>query len=246
MKIKLNDKVVVITGGTRGIGKSMVKAFAKEGAKVIINYNISEELAKELLEDINSYNTNCMIIKADVSLPSEVMNMYKLVITKYGKIDVLINNAGICDDNLIQMMPLKQWDRVIRTNLTGTYLCCREFSKAMIRRKQGKIINIASYKGMHGCVGQANYSASKAGIIGVTRTLAQEFSQYNISVNAVCPGFVLTDLNKGNKDKREKAKESSLLSIQHNLEDLVSLVLFLSSDYINCISGQVINVDSRI
>lgn len=246
MKIKLNDKVVVITGGTRGIGKSMVKAFAKEGAKVIINYNISEELAKELLEDINSYNTNCMIIKADVSLPSEVMNMYKLVITKYGKIDVLINNAGICDDNLIQMMPLKQWDRVIRTNLTGTYLCCREFSKAMIRRKQGKIINIASYKGMHGCVGQANYSASKAGIIGVTRTLAQEFSQYNISVNAVCPGFVLTDLNKGNKDKLEKAKESSLLSIQHNLEDLVSLVLFLSSDYINCISGQVINVDSRI
>ena len=187
-----------------------------------------------------------MIIKADVSLPSEVMNMYKLVITKYGKIDVLINNAGICDDNLIQMMPLKQWDRVIRTNLTGTYLCCREFSKAMIRRKQGKIINIASYKGMHGCVGQANYSASKAGIIGVTRTLAQEFSQYNISVNAVCPGFVLTDLNKGNKDKLEKAKESSLLSIQHNLEDLVSLVLFLSSDYINCISGQVINVDSRI
>jgi 3-oxoacyl-[acyl-carrier protein] reductase len=213
MIVDVSNKVVVITGSSEGIGSELAKAKKKKKSKVVINYFQSETKAQQLFQEILKYNPACMIIKADVTKPSDVSTMYHEVIKKYGCVDLLINNAGVCDDNLIQMMPLEQWQKVIDVNLTGTFLCCREFSKIMVKQKYGKIINIASLKGQEGSAGQVNYTASKAGIISFTKSLAKELGQHNISVNAVCPGFIVTDLNRHDEYKKETAEQRSLLSI---------------------------------
>ena len=196
MMIDISDKVIVITGSSRGIGRELAIALAKENAKVVINYLNSELAARKLYEEITSYNTNCLLVKADITKLEDVSKLYHKTIDSYGKVDVLINNAGICDDNMIQLMSEKQWRKVLDVNLTGAYLCSRTFSKTMIKQKSGKIINIASLKGQEGCESQVNYSASKAGLIGFTKALAKEFGKYNITVNGVCPGFIVTDLNR--------------------------------------------------
>ena len=246
MVVNVSNKVVVITGSSKGIGKSLALAFAKEQAKVVINYFQSETEAQQLNDDISKYNNDCMLIKADVTKPSDVSGMYHEVVNKYGCVDLLINNAGVCDDNLIQMMPLEQWQKVIDVNLTGTFLCCREFSKIMIKQKYGKIINIASLKGQEGSAGQVNYTASKAGIISLTKSLAKELGQYNIAVNAVCPGFVVTDLNRHDDTKKSKAENRSLLSIDYGLHDTINFLIFMSSSMFSGISGRVFNLDSRL
>ena len=246
MNIDISGKVVVITGASKGIGAALALAFAKEQSYVVINYYHSEKEAIELFNRINKYNNNCLLVKADVTNPKDVSYLYKKKIDTYGKVNVLINNAGICDDNLIQMMSLNQWNRVIETNLTGTFLCSREFSKAMIRQKYGKIINIASLKGQEGCVGQTNYSASKAGVIALTKTLAKELGKYNIAVNAICPGFIVTDLNKNNLLKKRIAQDYSLLSIKSSLSELTDFMIYMISDKFNNISGRIFNIDSRI
>ena len=214
MRIDVSKKVIVITGASKGIGASLAWKFAKEQAYVVINYFHSESQAIELYKKICQFNSNCILVKADVTKPEEVRTLYKRTINRYGKIDTLINNTGICDDNLVQLMTIKQWNRVINTNLNGTFLCSREFSKTMIRQKQGKIINIASLKGQEGCIGQANYASSKAGIIALTKTMAKELGKYNIAVNAFCPGFIITDLNKDNKIKIIKSKQTNVLAIK--------------------------------
>ena len=246
MNIDVSGKVVVITGASKGIGAALALAFAKEQAYVVMNYYHSEKEAIELFDKIRKENKNCLLVKGDITNPKDVSNLYKKTIGRYGKVDVLINNAGICDDNLVQMMTLKQWNRVIETNLTGTFLCSREFSKAMIRQKYGKIINIASLKGQEGCVGQANYSASKAGVIALTKTLAKELGKYNISVNAVCPGFIITDLNKNNIKKANASKSKSVLPINNLLFSLKDFIVFISSDKVKEISGRIFNFDSRV
>lgn len=246
MLIDIAGIVVVITGASRGIGAELVRVFAKEGAHVVVNYNSSEKLAYSLLDEISSYNTNCIAVKADVTKQEEVSRLYGTVISKYGKVDILINNAGICDDNLIQLMPEEQWRHVIDINLTGAYLCSRIFSKIMINQKKGKIINISSLKGQEGCVGQTNYAASKAGLIGFTKSLAKELGRYSIPVNAVCPGFIVTDLNRHNKQKQDVAKSKSLLTIDHSMEDLTNFLVYMSSERFKGISGQVYNLDSRL
>ncbi|MGN6713640.1 SDR family NAD(P)-dependent oxidoreductase [Anaerocolumna jejuensis] len=245
MIVDVSNKVVVITGASKGIGSELARTFAKENSKVVINYNHSEEKAHQLFNEISEFNENCMLIKADITNPSDVSNMYHEVVSKYGSVDILINNAGVCDDNLIQMMSLEQWKRVIDINLTGCFLCSREFSKIMIKQKFGKIINIASLKGQEGCVGQVNYTASKAGLISFTKSLAKELGRYNIAVNAICPGFIVTDLNRHNEKKKVVAQERSLLAIDNSLGDLIKYILFISSDNISSISGQVFNLDSR-
>lgn len=245
MIVDVSNKVVVVSGSSKGIGSELARAFAKERSKVAINYYHSEEKARQLFNEILEYNQNCMLIKADVTNPSDVSNMYHEVVSNYGCVDVLINNAGVCDDNLIQMMPLDQWQKVIDVNLTGTFLCCREFSKIMIKQKSGKIINIASLKGQEGSAGQVNYTASKAGVIALTKSLAKELGQYNIAVNTVCPGFIVTDLNRHDEKKKEVAKSRSLLAIDNTLDDLINYLLFISSDRIMSISGRVFNLDSR-
>ncbi len=246
MRIDVSKKVIVITGASKGIGASLAWKFAKEQAYVVINYFHSESQAIELYKKICQFNSNCILVKADVTKPEEVRTLYKRTINRYGKIDTLINNTGICDDNLVQLMTIKQWNRVINTNLNGTFLCSREFSKTMIRQKQGKIINIASLKGQEGCIGQANYASSKAGIIALTKTMAKELGKYNIAVNAFCPGFIITDLNKDNKIKLNMARDKSVMRIDTLIDDLISMVLLFSSNRISGVSGRIFNLDSRI
>lgn len=246
MLVDVSEKVVVITGSSKGIGAELAKTFAMENAKVVLNYCNSKRNAESIFENIKSYNSNCILIKADVTKSDEVSHLYHETIKSFNRIDVLINNAGICDDNLIQMMTLEQWQKIIDVNLTGMFLCSREFSKVMIKQKSGKIINIASIKGQEGSAGQVNYSASKAGVIGFTKALAKELGQYNIAVNAICPGFVVTDLNRHNEDKKIIAEKKSLLPIEKSLDELIRFLIFLSSDNFSVTSGRIFNLDSRL
>jgi len=246
MIVDVSNKVIVITGSSKGIGRALAIAFAKEQAKVVINYLNSEIAAKQLFDDISSYNPHCLLVKADVTQQEDVSRLYHETIKTFGKVDVLINNAGICDDNPIQLMPEEQWRKVLDVNLTGAYLCSRAFSKTMVQQKNGKIINISSLKGQEGCEGQVNYSASKAGLIGFTKALAKELGRFNIAVNAVCPGFVVTDLNRHDEKKKTIAEARSLLPIENTLDDLIHFLIYLSSDTFAVTSGRIFNLDSRV
>jgi 3-oxoacyl-[acyl-carrier protein] reductase len=246
MEWELAHKVIVITGSSRGLGKALALKFAKAGASVVVNYCKSKDSATSLLKEIEEFNVKCMMIYADVTVDADVKNMYHKVIGKYGKVDVLINNAGTNNDDYVNLMSEKKWNDVVATNLTSVFLCSRYFSKSMIRRKNGKIINIASLKGQLGSEGQANYAASKAGIIGFSKSLAKEIGKEGISVNVICPGYIRTDLNSKNKNKREIAVRMSAMDVEYGLQDFINMTMFLASDLLNGVSGQVYNVDSRI
>lgn len=246
MVVDVTNKVIVITGASRGIGREVAKAFAKEQAKVVINYCRSYSDAESLFKEISSYNIHCMLIKADVTKPSDVSYMYEHIIQRYGFVDVLINNAGIVNDSLMMEMSDEQWKQVIDVNMTGTFLCCREFSKIMAKLKRGKIINIASLKGQDGSVAQANYAASKAGVIALTKTLAKELGDFNIAVNAVCPGFIVTDLNRHDERKRKIAVNKSTLPIDRMINTVVDILIYMASDRFVGVSGRVFNLDSRL
>lgn len=246
MLVNVSGKVVVVTGSSRGIGKEIIRKFAKENAKVVINFSNAVDKATELYNEILEFNENCILVQADVTKQEDVSKLYYKTIEAFGRVDVLINNAGACDDNRIQLMRQEQWDRIIGVNLKGTYLCSKVFSKKMIQQRSGKIINIASLKGQEGYVGQVNYSASKAGIIGFTKALAKELGVFNIAVNAVCPGFIVTDLNRNNSQKLRIAQNRSLLPVDHSLDDLLDYLIFISSDKLLGISGRVFNLDSRV
>ena len=246
MNIDLQNKVIVITGSSKGIGHYLAKKFAEENAKVIINYCKSEKSAYNLHNELIINNKKSIVIKADITKVENVNKLYEETIATFGKVDVLINNAGICADNCLQSMTEKQWDNVINTNLKGTFLCCKIFSKNMINQGYGKIFNIASLKGQVGYENQVNYSASKAGVIGMTKALAKELGKYNIAVNAICPGFITTDLNKNDQYKQEVAVANSLLSIKYSLADLTHFLIYASSDMFMGISGRIFNLDSRL
>ena len=246
MNINLENKVVIITGSSRGIGKDMAIHFAKEGAKVVINYCKSDIEAKLLYKKIVAFNKNVIIVKADISKEPEVVKLCKKVHDSFGQIDVLINNAGICEDDYLFYLNLEKWNRVISTNLTGTYLCCRIIGHYMMKNGYGKIINISSLKGQRGSEGQANYAASKAGMIGFTKSIAREFGDYNVAVNVVCPGYIKTDLNRFDFTKANIARQMSTLEIEQSRNDLLNFVLYMSSECMQGISGQVFNLDSRI
>jgi 3-oxoacyl-[acyl-carrier protein] reductase len=246
MLVDVSQKVVVITGSSRGIGRELARQFAREHAKVVINYFNSYENALELYNEINQFNENCILVQADITKKEEVFKLYKETINAFDQVDILINNAGICSDNLLAMMSYEQWQQVIDINLNGVFNCCKIFSKEMIKKHQGKIINISSLKGQLGSGGQVNYSASKAAVIGFTKALAKELGVFNISVNAICPGYIATDLNRENQTKKETAQNLSILGTDNNLNDLANFVLYLSSDKMLGVSGQVFNIDSRV
>lgn len=246
MNVDLKNKVIVITGASRGIGSYIAYYIAKEGASVVINYNESYDHAKRLLRKINKFNKNCMICKADVTKKDNVSNLCKKVIGRYEKIDVLINNAGISSDNLCFFLNEEQWDNVMDVNAKSVFLCSKIFGKEMIKQNYGKILNIASYKGQNGCKGQTNYSAAKAAVIGFTMAYAKEIGEFNIAVNAVCPSFIETDLNKNNYDKKKVAMKRSVLPLKYGLDDLVNFIILFCSDKIRGVSGRTFNLDSRI
>lgn len=246
MIIDLSNKVVVVTGSSRGIGSEIVRAFAREKTRVVINYYKSEAKGVAICEDIMGTDAECMLIKCDVKDQVSVKVMFEKIIKKFGRIDILINNAGICMDSSVLSMSYEQWRDVIDVNLTGTFLCSQEAAYYMKAQKCGKIINIASIKGQEGNEYQTNYCASKAGVIGFTKSLAKELGKYNIQVNAVCPGFISTDLNRENDSKMRVAKNKSILSIDHSLSDLISFLIYISSDNVNGVTGRVFNIDSRL
>lgn len=240
----LDGKVAIVTGGSRGIGRSTAIKLASLGADVIINYTSRPDAADEVIRLIKGNDGKAIAIKADVSNLHEVKDMMKRVVDTYGKIDILVNNAGITKDNLILRMSEEDWDDVINVNLKGAFNCIKEASRYMIKNRYGKIVNVASVIGVVGNIGQANYAASKAGIIGLTKSVAKELSSRGINVNAVAPGFIDTEMTRVLKDdiKSEMLKAIPLGRFG-TPEDVSNVIAFLVSSFSDYITGQVIHID---
>ncbi|OKZ76522.1 MAG: 3-oxoacyl-[acyl-carrier-protein] reductase [Clostridium sp. 27_14] len=238
-------KTVLITGGSRGIGKAVAIKFAEKGNQIIINYvsekTDTEKLKNELLE---AGAKDVLLIKADVSNSEDVKNMVKESIEKFEKIDILVNNAGITKDNLLMRMSEEEFDKVIQINLKGTYLVTKEVTKYMMKKRSGSIVNLASVVGVAGNAGQCNYAASKAGIIGFTKSIAKELASRNIRANAVAPGFIETDMTNVLKEEiKENINSQIPLRRMGSAKEVAELVYFLGEDASSYITGQVINVD---
>lgn len=238
-------KTVLITGGSRGIGKAVAMKFAENGYQIIINYVSDktdiEQLKKELLQ-VGA--ADILLIKADVSNSEDVKNMVKESIEKFEKIDVLVNNAGITKDNLLMRMSEEEFDKVIQINLKGTYLVTKEVTRYMMKKKKGSIVNLASVVGVAGNAGQCNYAASKAGIIGFTKSVAKELASRNIRANAVAPGFIETDMTNVLKDEiKENINSQIPLKRMGTAREVAELVYFLGEDSSSYITAQTINVD---
>jgi len=239
----LKDKVAVITGSARGIGKAIAEEYASNGAKIIIS-DIMLDKAEETASEIKSiYNVDTMAVKADVSKYEDVEILINQTIEKFGKIDIIVNNAGITRDNLIMRMSEQEWNLVIDINLKGVFNCTKAVSRPMMKQRYGKIINITSVVGEMGNPGQINYSASKAGVIGMTKTTAKELGSRGIRVNAIAPGFIVSEMTDKMTDQ---AKESLIklipLSELGKPIDVAKAAVFLASDMSDYITGQVINV----
>jgi 3-oxoacyl-[acyl-carrier protein] reductase len=240
----LKDKVILVTGAGRGIGKAIALLAAENHAHVIINYNKSEDEASELADTITGKGLHAIMIKADVSAENEVKEMFDLIKERYSRLDILVNNAGIMQNNLLMMTSSESFNHTIDVNLKGTFLCSRYASNMMRKQRSGKIINLSSIIGLNGNAGQTAYSASKAGVIGFTKSAAKELGRYGITVNAIAPGFIETDLTRDVKEEiREKLIANIALGRSGEPKDVAKVVLFLSSDLGNYVSGQVISVD---
>jgi len=239
------NKVILITGATGGIGERIVLEFSRENNTVIIIYKNNYKKAEELLKRVLSNGTNCEIKRVDVKNEKEIKDLMAEVRNKLGRVDVLINNAGIIKDSIITNMKEEDWDEVINVNLKGVFLFSREVCKIMIRQKEGCIINIGSIVGLKGNLGQSNYSASKAALIGFTKSLAKEVGRFNIRVNLVFPGFHLTNIAKDlNNERIQKIINEHVLGKTASLDEVSKFIYFLSD--LKTISGQIFNLDSRI
>ncbi len=238
----LSGKVALVTGASRGIGKSIAISLGVLGAEVIVNYSSSDASAEEVAKSINDKGGSSYKLKFDVSDEESVSTAINQIIRDSGKIDILINNAGITRDGLLMRMKESQWDEVINTNLKGVFLCTKNVSKFMIKQRSGKIINITSIVGLMGNPGQANYSASKAGVIGFTKTCAKEFASRGIKVNAIAPGFIETEMTE--KLNTDDVLKMIPLGKLGSADQIASLVDFLvSSDASEYITGQTISID---
>ena len=240
----LKNKIVLITGAGRGIGRAIAVALAKEGAEVVINYNGSEERAKEVKQTIEENGGKASIYKCNVSDFAACEAMIKDIVKEYGHLDILVNNAGITKDGLIMKMKEEDFDSVLNVNLQGTFNTIRHSARQMLIQRSGKIINISSVSGILGNVGQANYAASKAGVIGLTKTMARELGSRGITVNAIAPGFVDTEMTEVlSEEIRENACKQIILGRFGKPEDIANTAVFLASDKADYITGQVISVD---
>ncbi|MFA5542369.1 MAG: 3-oxoacyl-[acyl-carrier-protein] reductase [Bacilli bacterium] len=242
--MNLSGKIAVVTGGATGIGRSISLMLAKNGATVIVNYNSSEKAALDLVNELKSEGHNCDMIKANISVYEDSLKLIDYVIQKYSRIDILVNNAGITKDNLLLRMSEEEFDQVITTNLKGTFNTSKHAIKYMTKQRYGKIINISSIVGLIGNAGQANYAASKAGIIGMSKSMARELAKRNITCNVVCPGFIKTKMTDVLDENLVNQMLNNIpLNRLGDPDDVANLVLFLASDKSNYITGQTINVD---
>ena len=238
------SKVAFITGATRGIGRAIALELANEGYKIALNYRTENEALETLKKEISELGVECYPVQGDVSKAEDSERMTKEIIEHFEQIDVLVNNAGITKDKLIQRMKEEEFTDVINVNLVGTFNITKNVIKYMTKKRYGKIINLSSVVGISGNAGQSNYAASKAGIIGFTKSIAKELASRNITANAVAPGFIQTDMTNVLKDEIKEEIESTIpLKRLGTAEDVAKVVKFLASDDSNYITGQVINVD---
>ena len=239
----LKGQVAIITGGSRGIGRATALALATEGAKVAVNYASSSTAADEVVAEITEAGGEAIAVQGDVSKADQVDALFNKVTETWGRVDILVNNAGITRDTLLLRMKLEDWQAVIDLNLTGVFLCTRVASKIMLKQKSGRIINITSVAGQMGNPGQANYSAAKAGVIGFTKTVAKELASRGVTVNAVAPGSIATDMTKELKNTEEILKFIPL-GRYGQAEEVAGMIRFLAADPAAAyITGQVFNVD---
>lgn len=234
----------LVTGGGRGIGRAICLALAKAGFDVCINYAASAAAAEQTAEECKAFGVQAMTLQADVTDPAQCQALVETAAKTFGRLDVLVNNAGVTADKLILRMQEADFDKVINANLKGAFFCCKTACKLMMRQRYGRIINISSVVGLHGNAGQSNYAASKAGLIGLTKSLAKEFAARGVTVNAVAPGFIETDMTAAMSDA---AKEAALTAVPAgkvgHAEDVANAVAFLASAEAGYITGQVLYVD---
>jgi 3-oxoacyl-[acyl-carrier protein] reductase len=240
---QLDGQVAIVTGASRGIGRAVAIALASEGAKVVVNYASSSQAADAVVAEIQGMGSEAIAVQADVGQAAQVDALFNAVMEQWGRIDVLVNNAGIARDTLLIRMKVEDWQAVIDLNLTGVFLCTKAASKVMLKQRSGRIINVTSVVGEMGNPGQGNYSASKAGVIGFTKSIAKEVASRGITVNAVAPGFITTDMTADLKVGDEILKMIPL-GRYGQPEEVAGLIRFLAADAAAAyITGQVMNVD---
>lgn len=240
----LTGKVALVTGAGRGIGREIALTLARNGAAVIVNYNGSKERAEEVVDQIRQQGGSAEAVQCNVADFAESERMVQTILAQYGKVDILVNNAGITRDNLIMRMTEADYDAVLDTNLKGAFHMIHHLSRSFLRQRSGKIINISSVSGVMGNAGQSNYAASKAGLIGLTKSVARELASRNVCVNAVAPGFIETEMTDVLAEGvREKLNGLIPLGRMGSVQDVAKLVLFLAGEDSNYITGQVLHVD---
>lgn len=240
----LNGRVAIVTGSSRGIGRAVALALAKRGAAVVVNYAANSAAAQEVAEAVKASGGRPLVYQANVSEPVEADALVKAAISEFGRVDILVNNAGITRDSLILRMKDEDWDAVLGTNLKGAFNCIRAVSRSMVKNRYGRIINMSSVVGVIGNIGQANYCAAKAGLIGLTKAMAKELGSRNITVNAVAPGFITTEMTAGLPEE-VKLKMLGQVPLDRfgSPEEVAELVAFLASDAAGYITGQTVTID---
>ena len=242
--MQFEGKVALVTGASRGIGRAVAIRLAKSGAKIAVNYAGNQAAAEEVKQIIEQNGGEAILVQADISNAESVDAMVAAVMEAFGRIDILVNNAGITRDTLLMRMKEADWNAVIQTNLTGVFYVTKAVSKIMMKQRYGKIVNMSSVVGLMGNAGQANYAAAKAGVIGFTKSMAKELAARNITVNAIAPGFIATDMTAVLSDKvKEDLATKIPMGRLGEADDIASAVLFLVSDSASYITGQTLNVD---
>ncbi|PFP30658.1 beta-ketoacyl-ACP reductase [Bacillus sp. AFS073361] len=242
--MNLEGKAALVTGASRGIGREIALELARQGANVAVNFSGSEAKANEVVDEIKALGREAFAVKCNVSNSEEVAEMIKGTIDSFGKLDILVNNAGITKDNLLMRMKEEEWDDVININLKGVFLCTKAVTRQMMKQRVGRIINIASIVGVSGNPGQANYVAAKAGVIGLTKTTAKELASRNITVNAIAPGFITTDMtDKLPEDVKAEMLKQIPLARLGEPKDIAKITAFLASDDSSYITGQTLHID---